>query len=119
MTKDKDVESRMEELLRFVEYYLTLGDLSGHDLMISIGTKSPQFTYDIEQVRVPIDTITDFLRVYGDWGIDLVRKQCIENWDEVINSFVCSPKYKTFEKQCKDKTVMWDLLEGILKKKEE
>lgn len=116
MTNNNDTDSFVEELLRFVEYYLTLGDLSGHDLLVTIGETSPQFTYDIEQVRVPIDTMMDFLRVYGEWGIDLVRKQCLNNWDGVKNALVCSKKYKTFERQCKDRTVMWDLLEEILEK---
>jgi hypothetical protein len=114
MTKNEDINSAVEKLLEFAEYYLTLGDLSGHDLLMTIGERSPQFTYDIEHIKVPIDTIMDLLRAYGDWGIELVRNQCAGDWNEVKNACTCSTKYQFLRKQWKDTTELWDELEKAL-----
>jgi hypothetical protein len=116
MTKSDDINASVEKLLEFAEYFLTLGDLSGRELMITIGERSPQFTYDIEQVRVPIDTLIDLLRAYGDWGIELVRKQSTDNWDEVKNACMRTTKYQFLKKQWKDNTVLWEELEKLLRK---
>ena len=116
MSDSNDVSSAAEKVLDFAEFYLTLGDLYGQDLLIAIGKRDPEFTYYIEAVKEPLDTITDFLRVYGDWAISQIRTKCAPVWDEVKNACVCSPKYQTLSKHWKDNTVLWDLLQEILGK---
>ncbi|MDD5287641.1 MAG: hypothetical protein PHY28_00795 [Dehalococcoidales bacterium] len=116
MNDNNNITSAVDKILEFAEFYVTLGDLYGQDLLVAIGEKDPAFTYYMETVTESFETAIDFLKVYGEWGIAQVRNQCGTNWNEVKNACLTSPKYQNLGKKWKGSTVLWDLLEEILGK---
>lgn len=113
MNDDKEVKSAVDNLLEFATFYLTLGDVHTSQLMVEIAERDPAFTYYMDTVTETFETAIDFLKVYGEWGVERVRKGCTGNWDEVKAALVNSPAYKSRRKQFKDQTVLWEMLEEI------
>lgn len=110
--EDKEIKPGVDDLLDFATFYLTLGDMPGAQLMVEIAERDPEFTYYMETVTDNFETAIDFLRVYGEWGVERVRKECA-NWNEVKDALIHSPIYQTLRKQWKDNTVLWEMLEEI------
>lgn len=113
MNKNKEVKNAVDDLLEFASFYLTLGDMHSSQLMVAIAEKDPEFTYYMETVNDTFETVIDFLKVYGEWGVERVRKEFTGNWDEVKAALVCSPIYESLRKQWKDDTVLWEMVEEI------
>ena len=113
MNDSKEVKSAVDNLIEFASFYLTLGDMPGAQLMVEIAERDPAFTHYMDTVTGNFETVIDFLKVYGEWGVERVRKKSGINWDEVKAALKCSPTYETFRKQWKGNTILWEMLEEI------
>jgi hypothetical protein len=103
-----DCAQAADRILDFAEFFLSLGDLKPPDLLIAIANHDPLFTYYFEEVKEPIETALDFLRIYADWALAEVLKKCIASRQEVCAAAVASEKYRLLKMQWSRQTLLWD-----------
>jgi hypothetical protein len=114
MSQSSQLEAAVNKLLDFTEFFLSLGDMKQADMLFSIANRDPEFADYVETVQIPIETAVDFFKVYGDWGIEKIRKENSSIWNDTRKGYVSSEKYQILKMQCADTTVLWEVLEKII-----
>jgi hypothetical protein len=114
MSHSSQLETAVNKLLDFTEFFLSLGDMKQADMLFGIANRDPEFADYVETVQIPIETALEFFKVYGGWGIEKIRKENSYIWTDIRQAFANSERYKMIKMQCDDTTVLWEVLEKII-----
>ena len=115
MNTDAHIKALADKLLDFSVFFLSLSDMIQTDLLIAIENHDPEFTDYFENVTELIETALDFFRVYAEWVIINVKKECGDTWDDVRARCFTSARYETLKMRSTETPVLWDILERALK----
>jgi hypothetical protein len=64
---------------------------------------------------VPIETAIDFFKVYAGWAIGQIREENNLIWNDIMHAYTCSERYQSLKLRCDETTVLWDILDRIVK----
>jgi hypothetical protein len=115
MSQSSQLETAVNKLLDFAEFFLSLGDMKQADMLIAIANRNPEFSEFFETVTEPIETAIDFFRVYAGWAVEQILQDSGINWKEIIDVCMRSEKYQILKMQCNETTGLWNILEIIIK----
>jgi hypothetical protein len=113
MSQGSDNDSTLKKLLDFAEFFVSLGDMKQSEMLMAVAERDPGFGEYFETADVQLDTALDFFRIYTEWAIKQIQKECADPWDEIIGAYMRSEKWDVLNTQCGG-TVLWDLLQKIL-----
>ncbi|OGN88534.1 MAG: hypothetical protein A2Z74_07000 [Chloroflexi bacterium RBG_13_46_9] len=115
MSQSSQPETAVKKLLDFAEFFLSLGDMKQADMLFSIANRDPEFADYFETITESIETPIDFFRVYADWAIGQIREENTLIWSDIIDAYTCAEKYSILKLKCEETTVLWDILDRIVK----
>lgn len=103
-----------EKLLNFAEFYYGLANLSGRELLLVISERDPEFTWNVDTVTEPMDTLEGLLTVYGKWGVNKIRESSAGDWQDVKLAYAGDPKYYLLAKEWRGNSMLWDLFNNFV-----
>ena len=115
MIQSSQIETAVSKLLDFTEFFISLGDMKQADMLFSIANRDPDFADYFETVTESIETPVDFFRVYAQWAVQQMLEENALIWNDVRDAYSCSERYKSLKLRCDETTVLWDILDRIVK----
>lgn len=115
MSQSSQIETAVNKLLDFTEFFISLGDMKQADMLFSIANRDPEFADYFELVTESIETPLDFFRVYSDWAVGQIREENTLIWNDIVDAYTCSENYQSLKLRGEETTVLWDILDRIVK----
>lgn len=110
-----DLQFAVDKVLDFAEFFLSLGDMKQIDLLIAIENRDPDFADYFTKLTEPVGSAIDFFRIYTDWAISKIREEYENVWCEIKDICASSERYNMLKMQFIESTVLWGVLEHILR----